>query len=163
MQLTNKAELRHDRQATHPAAGRARRGTTLASVAPLAFCLAFLWPFGGGGRTVHMMSGNATPAAQGTVQVNTGNNGNTTLDVKAHALAPPSSLSPAENAYVLWIQPPDQAPQNEGQIRVDHNENAELHAKTAYKRFSVFITAEENAKTQMPEGPKVLSADVGRG
>jgi len=145
------------------ATNSALRGTTLASVAPLVFCLAFFWPFGGGGRTVHMMAGNATPAAQGTVQVNTGNNGNTTLDVKAHALAPPSSLSPAENAYVLWIQPPDHSPQNEGRIKVGSNENAELHARTPFRRFQVFITAEENAKARMPEGPKVLSADVSRG
>ena len=142
---------------------QAGRGTTMASVAPLVVCLAFLWPFGGGGRTVHMMAGSVTPGAHGTVQVNTGNNGNTTVDVKAHALAPSSSLTPAENAYVLWIQPPDQAPQNQGRIKVNQNEDAELHTKTAYKRFQVFITAEENAKTESPEGPKVLSADVSRG
>ncbi|MGA7521811.1 MAG: hypothetical protein WBW84_04980 [Acidobacteriaceae bacterium] len=140
-----------------------KRRTTLMGVAPLVVCLAFLWPFGGGGRKVHMMAGNATPAAQGAIQVTTGNNGNTELDVKAHALAPPSSLTPAENAYVLWIEPPDHSPQNHGRIKVDGNENAELHAKTPYKRFQVFITAEENAKAQMPEGPKVLSADVSRG
>lgn len=149
-------------QAPDQARIRAGRGTTMASVAPLVVCLAFLWPFGGG-RKVQMMAGNVTPGARGTVQVDTGNNGNTTLDVKAQSLAPPSSLTPAENAYVLWIQPPDQAPQNEGQIKVDHHENAELHTKTAYRRFRVFITAEQNAKTQMPGGPKVLSADVSRG
>ncbi len=143
--------------------GTTLRGTTLRGVAPLIFCLAFIWPFGGGGRTVHMMAGNATPAAQGTVQVKTGDNGNTTLDVKAKALAPPSSLSPAENVYVLWIQPPDHAPLNHGQIRVDGDQNAELHTRTPYKRFRVFITAEQNAQTQMPEGPRVLSAEVARG
>ncbi|HEX3661033.1 MAG TPA: hypothetical protein VHU89_06355 [Acidobacteriaceae bacterium] len=139
------------------------KSTTLASAAPMIVCLAFIWPFGGGGRTVHMMAGNVTPAPQGTVQVKTGNNGNTTLDVKARALAPPSSLTPAENAYVLWIQPPDQAAQNQGRIKVDSSENAELQTRTPYKRFKVFITAEENAKAQTPMGPKVLSADVSRG
>lgn len=145
------------------ATSNAHRGTTLASVAPLIVCLAFFWPFGGGGRKVHMMAGNATPAAQGTIQIKTGDNGNTTLDVKASSLAPPSSLTPAENAYVLWIQPPEQAPVNHGRIQVNQKEDAELHTKTPYKRFKVFITAEENAKVQTPMGPKVLSADVSRG
>lgn len=142
---------------------KAAKGTTLASVAPLIFCLAFFWPFGGGGRKVQMMAGSVTPAAQGSIQVTNGSNGNTDLDVKAHALAAPSSLTPAENVYVVWIQPPGHAPQNHGQIAVGQHENGELHTETPYKRFQVFITAEENAKTQMPDGPKVLSADVSRG
>lgn len=138
-------------------------GTHLVSIAPLVFCLAFFWPFGGGGRKVHMMAGSVTPAAHGTVQITHGNNGNTDLDVKAHALAAPSSLTPAENAYVLWIQPPDHAPQNHGRIAVNQSQNGELQTETPYKRFKVFITAEENSKAQMPEGPRVLSADVSRG
>lgn len=141
----------------------AQRGTTFAGVAPLLFCLALVWPFGGGGRKIDMMAGSLTPAARGTVQVDTGDNGNTTLDVKAHALAPPSSLTPAENVYVLWIQPPDQPARNHGRIQVDDKDNAELHTSTPYKRFRIFITAEGNAQGQTPMGPKILSADVSRG
>lgn len=138
----------------------ARRGTKLASVAPLLFCLAFLWPFGGGGRTIHLMAGTAVPGAQGTVQAKNGSNNNTTLDVKVRALADPSSLTPAENVYVVWIQPPGQAPQNMGQITVNQKEDGELHTETANQRFRIFITAEQNAQAQMPQGPKILSADV---
>lgn len=136
------------------------QGRTFMSVLPLAFCLAFIWPFGGGGRTVQMMAGTETPAARGSVQINTGGNGNTTVDVKAHALATPSSLTPPENVYVVWIQPPGQAAQNQGQLMVGQHEDGELTARTPYKRFSVFITAEQNATAQTPEGPRVLSADV---
>lgn len=142
--------------ATNPAG----RGTTLASVAPLVLCVAFFWPSGGGARKVHMLSGSVAPGASGTVQVNTGNSGNTTLDVKAYALDPPSSLTPAENVYVLWIQAPGWAPQNEGPIAVNASENGELHIETPYKNFRVFITAEDDAGARAPIGPKVLSADV---
>ena len=134
-------------------------GTTFLSVMPLAFCLAFIWPFGGG-KTVHMMAGSQTPAARGDVQIKTGDNGNTEVDVQAHALASPSSLTPAENAYVLWIQPPDQPAQNEGQLSVGQHEDGELRVKSPFKRFSIFITAEQNATVQTPQGPKVLSAQV---
>lgn len=136
------------------------RGTTLRSVAPLVFCLAFIWPFGGNKDQVKMMAGSATPAAYGTVQVQKGDNGNTALDIQAHGLALPSALTPAENVYVVWIQPPGHAPQNHGQIAVNKHEDAELHTHTPYKRFRVFITAEENAKAEAPMGPRVLSADV---
>lgn len=130
------------------------------SAAPLAVCFAFIWPFGGGGRTIQLMAGSTTPAARGTVQAKNGNNDNTDLDVKVHALADPNTLTPAENVYVVWIEPPGQAPQNLGQIAVDQHENGDLHTETADKRFQVFITAEQNARARMPDGPKVLSADV---
>lgn len=137
-----------------------RSGGALAAVAPIVLCLAFFWPFGGGGRKVHMMAGTATPGAQATIVIKQGKNNNEELDIKAQALAPPSSLNPAENVYVVWIQPPGQAPQNHGRLEVNQNEQAELHTETPYRRFKVFITAEQNPQAQMPMGPKVLSADV---
>ena len=137
-----------------------KRGTTLRGIAPLIFCLAFIWPFGGGGRTFHLMSGTSAPGARGTVQVKNGDNSNTILDVKVHALANPSTLTPAENVYVVWIEPPGQSPQNLGQITVNQKEDGELHTVTASQRFHIFITAEQNANAQMPQGPRILSADI---
>lgn len=107
-----------------------------------------------------MMAGQATPAARGTIAVSTGNNGNTELDLKVRALAPPSSLTPAENVYVVWIQPPGQNAENRGELRVDGHEDGELRVESPHKRFKLFITAEQNAQAQMPQGPQVLSADV---
>lgn len=135
---------------------------SLFSFLPLVFVLAFVWPFGGGGHKVQMMAGTATPGAQATITVKTGANGNTALDIKAQNLAAPDSLTPAENAYVVWIEPPDQAAQNEGQLRTNQKEQAELHTESAYKRFQVFITAEQNAQVQTPSGPKILSADISK-
>jgi hypothetical protein len=128
---------------------------------PLLLCLAFIWPFGGG-HNVQMMAGSSTPGANATINVKKGDNGNTTLDIKAKNLAPPSSLTPAENVYVVWIQPPDQTAQNEGRLRVNQNEQAEIHTETPYKRFKVFITAQQNAQAQEPTGPRILSADIAR-
>jgi hypothetical protein len=128
---------------------------------PLILCMMFLWPFGGT-RKVQMMAGSTTPGATATISVKRGNNGNTALDIKAKNLAPPSSLTPAMNVYVVWIEAPSQAPQNQGRLRVNQNEQAEIHTSTSYKRFEVVITAEQNAQTQQPEGPRILSADIAR-
>jgi hypothetical protein len=135
------------------------RQNRLFSATPVLLCLAFVWPFGGGNK-VQMMAGTSTPGANATITVKKGSNGNTALDIKAKNLAQPSSLSPPENVYVVWIQAPDQMPQNEGRLRVNSKEQAEIHTSTSYKRFSVKITAEQNAQVQEPTGPSILSADI---
>lgn len=133
--------------------------TSSFALAPLILAMAFAWPFGHG-KTVDMMAGTTTPAAHGRVIYKSGPNGNVELDVKTAALAKPSALTPAENVYVVWLQEPGKDPQNLGELRVDKNLNGDLHTVTPFKRFKVFITAEQNAQEQQPSGIQVLSADV---
>ena len=128
-------------------------------IAPLIACALLIWPFGGG-KKVQMMAGRETPAAQGVVIVDQGANGNRTLDVKVSSLAQPDSLRPPANVYLVWIQEPGHQPQNLGQIQLNGKEQGELHVKTPFSRFKLFITAEQNAQEHMPEGMQVLSADV---
>lgn len=129
---------------------------------PAVLCLALIWPFGGGWNTVNLMAGATSPAAQGVVKYKTSGNDNIKLQIDAQSLAPPSSLMPPENVYVAWIRPPGQSVQNLGQLKVNGKEQAQLDTVTAFKRFHIFITAEQNAQTQQPEGPTILSADVSR-
>ena len=154
-----------DQTRVSPASATLRRfnsGGYFFSFAPVLLYLAFVWPFSGG-KDVQMMSGESNPAARCTIHMHVGDNGNTELDMKADSLASPSALTPPKNAYVVWIQSPDQAPQNHGQITIDKNQKAELKTATPYKRFRVFITAEDRAQMPAPEGPTVLSADVAEG
>ena len=150
-------------------AGHARRerrfasshSTGLAAVLPLVFCMAFFWPFGGGGnKTVRMVPSQDVPAANGTVSVKTGPNQNTKIDLHVKNLAKPSALTPSRQVYVVWIEPPGQKPKNEGQLRVGKNLSGELHTVTPFKRFQVFITAENNPQATAPQGPRVLSAHI---
>lgn len=129
------------------------------SAAPLALFMVLFWPFSSGTK-VQMMASRGTPAAHGEIIVKHSSNGNLDLDIKTADLAAPSSLSPAENVYVVWLQQPDQEPQNLGELRVDKKLDGELHTETAFKRFAIFITAEQNAQEEAPQAPKVLSADV---
>ncbi|MGB7435953.1 MAG: hypothetical protein WBR26_03170 [Candidatus Acidiferrum sp.] len=131
-----------------------------AAAVPALLAMILLWPFGGGGTKVQMMAGTVTPGAQGTIIVHNGTNNNARLELKVKALANPNALTPAENVYVVWVQPPDQPAQNQGQLKVNKNEEGALSFETSYQRFEVFITAEQNAQVQTPQGPQVLSADV---
>ena len=132
------------------------------SFAPALFLLAFVWPFSGG-KDVQMLAGATNPAARGTVHLHVGDNKNTEMDLKAESLPAASALTPSKNAYVVWIQPPDSGPQNLGQITPDKDQKAGLKTATTYKRFKIFITAEDRAQMQSPEGPTILSADVAEG
>lgn len=143
-----------------PTTGFPAPATRFHALLPAVLCFALIWPFGGGWKSVAMMAGTQTPAATGTVRFKVGDNGNTELDVKTQNLAAPSSLTPPMNTYVLWIQPPGQDAQNRGEMKVGGNEQAELKTEIPQKRFHIFITAEQNGQTAMPQGPTVLSADV---
>jgi len=110
-----------------------------------------------------MIAGSSNPAARCTVHLHVGDNGNTELDMKAESLPAPSALTPPKNAYLVWIQPPDAGPQNLGRITPGKDQKAELKTATPYKRFKIFITAEDQAQMQSPEGTTVLSADVTEG
>jgi hypothetical protein len=130
---------------------------------PAVLCLAMVWPFGSGWHTVNMMAGSATPGARGTVKFKIGDNGNTELDIETHALAAPSSLEPPANHYVVWIEPPGKPAHDLGALSVGQHENGELKTVTPYKRFRIFISAEQNSQESMPSGPTVLSATVTEG
>lgn len=129
------------------------------AVFPVVLCFALIWPFGGW-KSVHMLAGANTPGAQGTVKFKVGDNGNINLDVLTRSLAPPSSLNPPENTYVVWVQPPGMAPKNYGALKVNSQEQGELKTETPYKRFKIFITAEENPQVEAPMAAPVLSADI---
>jgi hypothetical protein len=132
-------------------------------VLPAVLCLAMVWPFGGGWHKVDLMAGSATPGARGAVKFRVGPNGNTDLDIEAHALAAPSSLEPPANHYVVWIEPPGKPAHDLGALSVGQHENGALKTVTPFKRFRIFISAEQNSQESMPSGPTVLSATVTEG
>lgn len=136
-----------------------KRTGCFVAIAPLVLGMAMFWPFGGGNKIV-MSGGQIDPAAQGTISIHAGHNGNTDVDTKVKFLAKPSSLTPPENVYVVWFQPDGQAAVNEGALKVDKNLNGELKTETPYKRFKVFVTAEKTAQVKAPTGPDVLTANV---
>jgi hypothetical protein len=132
-----------------------------AGVLPLLFALAFIWPFGGGGTKVQMAANaRQTPGARGTITLSNGSNNNTRVDVKVKDLAAPSSLKHPAEVYVVWFQPDNQSPKNEGQINIKANETGELKTETPFKHFKVFITAEKSPTATTPTGPQVLNAMV---
>ena len=100
------------------------------------------------------------PAAAGTIDVGTDQNGNNAFTIRAYHLAEPGQLTPAKSVYVVWVQRNGEAAQNLGQLTVNHDLEGTFDGKTPDKDFDVFITAEDSAKAETPSSMEVLRAKV---
>ena len=102
------------------------------------------------------------PSADARVEYHTDRNGNTTVFVSAHHLAPASQLTPPKTVYVVWIQRPGRDPENLGALKVNEHQEATIKATTPYKQFDVFVTAEDNDRAQTPSTMEVLRGVVNK-
>jgi hypothetical protein len=113
-------------------------------------------------RDDRMINSSIVPAAQGKVHSQNDHNGNTKVDVEVNRLASPQSLTPPYNIYVVWIQSRGEAATNAGELRVGDDLKGTLTARTPYKQFDLFVTAENDPRASAPSGPEVLHATISR-
>lgn len=112
-------------------------------------------------KTYTFQATSITPGATGTVDVKADKTGgNTNVTISVDHLARPTLLTPAANEYVVWIEPEDGTPQNQGVLRVGNNEKGSLKMTTTSSKFKVMVTAETEAHPQSPSNRVVLRADV---
>ncbi len=127
------------------------------------FCLvSFLLAATAWGREDRLNNTGITPAAEGKVNTDKDRNGNTGVEVQVKHLAKPESLTPAKQAYVVWVQPRGGDPALLGALRVNENLEGSLKAATPHKDFEIFVTAEENVKPAAPSTMVLLKGTVAR-
>ena len=107
-----------------------------------------------------LTAASSVPGARGTVEIGTDKNGNTRVKVKVQHLASPESLTPPQNAYVVWFQQKGSSPESQGRLTVNKKLEGQFETTTPYKNFDLFITAEQDATTKSPGGTEVLRATV---
>jgi hypothetical protein len=118
----------------------------------------------GWGEDMHMKNvSTLQPAADAQLTHERDDNGNVRVKIHIYHLAKPDSLNPARDAYVVWIEPKGEPPQNMGTIKVNDNLESEFQTRTPFKVFKVYITAEDGPKVTTPSGDKILEANVDRG
>lgn len=126
----------------------------------LMISLLAMWPWSSD-KDYHMTAGKGVPAASGIVKIQKDkDNGNTKVGIKVDHLANPTSLTPAANAYVVWIRPNGGAAIKQGALRVNKDLKGELKVVTVSKDFDVFITAEQSDSAAAPSDVEVLRAHV---
>lgn len=123
--------------------------------------LATLW-VGCGPKKVDVQTSPAVPAAGAWVAVEEDRNDNTKYRVEIRHLARPERLNPPRTAYILWLQPPGQRPENAGQIQLDDRLRGRLRGVTPHRRFDLFVTAEDSISVTAPSGQEVLRTTVDR-
>jgi len=111
------------------------------------------------GKTYTMQTTTLDPSSVAKLDVKA-NTGNTELILKADHLAKPSLLAQPATNYVVRVREPGREAQNEGVLRVDDGLKGEVKATTTATRFTVFVTAEDDAKAQTPSDRLVLKANV---
>lgn len=98
------------------------------------------------------------PAASGSMGVSHDTSGTTYISLQVKHLAPAEALHPAKAAYVVWVQPPGQPPQNHGVLPVNDKQLGTYSTTTKDRNFEVFVTAEDNPNVAQPTGRHLLSA-----
>ncbi|MFD2935080.1 hypothetical protein [Spirosoma flavum] len=128
---------------------------TINSVALLLFTLLAL---GSCTPKMNFSASSIAPAATGDVKVKKDKNKNYLLQVNVRNLAEPQKLNPAKNKYLVWMESDDNSVSKLGQITpYSKILKGELKATTTSKPNQVFITAEDNADGQYPDGQIVLT------
>jgi opacity protein-like surface antigen len=107
-------------------------------------------------KKVQMQTSSGMPAAEGKAVLEHDRNGNVEVKLTVHHLAKPENLSPAKQAYVVWVQPEGEQPVNEGALRVNDELKGEFRTRTPYKKFDIFVTAEDTPTATSPTGPEVM-------
>lgn len=119
-----------------------------------------IWPMSSG-KVFPMTANSIVPGATGSVRVTKDkSNKNTMLDVKVNHLARPSSLTPSENSYLVWIRLNSGDVLKQGAIGVDKNLSGELKLETVSRDLDVFITAEQGEGVTTPSSVEVLHAHI---
>ena len=109
---------------------------------------------------IALVASSIVPAASGKVSYEHDRNRNIKLEVKTQHLAAPERLTPAKNAYVVWIRSTDGQMQNAGVLRVNSDLEGSFSTTTPIKAFDIVITAEDNPGASQPSGPEVLHGSI---
>jgi hypothetical protein len=107
-----------------------------------------------------MTAASIVPGARAEVAIGKDKNGNTRLKMTVQHLANLENLTPRASAYVVWLQERGGNSANRGQLKVNKNLKAIFVTVTPLKSFDVFVTAEQDPRTDGPSGQEVLRATI---
>ena len=126
-----------------------------------AVVLAFLFSMTSCAKKFAFANSQVVPAAEGKVKVKKGKNDNYNISLDVIRLAEPQRLQPARSHYVVWMETEQNGTKNIGQLEsksgfLSKTLKAELNTVTPFKPKQFFITAEDEAAIQYPNGQIVL-------
>ena len=109
---------------------------------------------------IPLVSSSLVPAAAGKISYEHDRNHNIKLEMRTKHLAEPQRLTPAKNAYVVWIRSNDGQTQNAGVLKINSDLEGSFTTTTPFTAFDVVITAEDNPDVSQPNGPEVMHGSI---
>jgi hypothetical protein len=109
-----------------------------------------------------LTAASIVPAAKGSVEIGKDRNGNTEVKLKVEHLANPTSLTPSQANYIVWLQDKGSGPENQGELKVNGKLEGTFQTVTPRKNFDLFVTGENDGTVKSPSGPEVLRTSVWR-
>jgi hypothetical protein len=113
-----------------------------------------------GASDVRLTSDPSVPAAMGKAHLSKEKNGNLKLKVEVHHLAKPGALTPSRQNYVVWTEARGKDPENRGVLKVNDKLEGTFEDTVSNEDFEIFITAEDNAKIDVPSEPRLLKGTM---
>lgn len=111
-------------------------------------------------KKVDMQTASIVPGAEGRVVLNHDRNKNIEVTLSVKHLAKPQRLSPAKETYIVWIQPEGQQALNSGVLRVNEDLKGDFRTTIPYKKFNIFVTAEDSPTTTTPSSTEIMRQQV---
>lgn len=113
-------------------------------------------------RTIRFDKSAVTPGAEGKVLLKEDKNDNYSLNFKISNLAKPKDLTPPKSVYVVWMETTNNDTKNLGQLKSTNPLftkalKASMKTVTTFRPSRIFITAEDNAAAEYPNGQEVLT------
>ncbi len=107
---------------------------------------------------MNFLTSSIVPAATGAIKTKKDKNNNYALSIDVRNLAEPKSLTPAKEAYIVWMEDGKNAVKKLGQISPSSKSlKASLNATSVTEPTRIFITAEDGIERQNPEGQIILT------
>lgn len=102
------------------------------------------------------------PSAEGDVKVKKDKNNNYNINIDLTRLAESKRLTPPKEYYVVWIDTDNNGTKNIGQLQtssgfLSKELKSSFSTTSSFRPIRVFITAEDNATIEYPNGPVVLT------
>ena len=139
-----------------------RHYARIARALPLALFALLL--FAGCGSQEYTVVGTARAAgAEGTIQVEEIEEGNSLVTIEMAHLPPPDRLAKEHKVYVVWFQEPNGQPQKAGRLSYDpDSREGSMMATSPLNQFTVKISAEKNANVPAPSDIIVAQRKIGQ-
>ena len=124
------------------------------------FIVIILFSLNSCARNISFLNSSVVPAARGDVKYKKDKNDNWIIKVSISDLAESSRLQPAKQTYIVWMVAKEGTAKNAGQLNsskgfMSKQLKASLTTISTTKPTKVFITAEDDARTQYP-GPFII-------